>query len=650
MRSELKNIELIENYLLGNLNNDQKKSFEFELQNNLRLKEEVDTQKKLMLGLSLLAFTNDIKAYHPEFIAQEGTGGKFKWFLNSLLVIVVTGITSLVIFFNGGNKNEKNNSYKNDQNSSQITDKNNNQDVLLAINDSNSQVKYLNANHGSNSQSIGNNQLLSLTNKRSKTTLSSSKAIKNPTVMEPGDYIPVQDTIVNDSLLSDRNKINEDIFNRLQVPFEEVKIQAHLGGNFITKKSKSKFTIPAGILQNTNGETVNGEVTIKYREWRNAAEMAFCQIPMTHHENGEDFNFNSAGMFEIRAYQNGKELEISPEKTISVEFKVTEKLDSCYFWSLNDKTQKWTKLDTLNYSNNNAMRKNVVDMYDGGRYFRLFGRKLSIGPRTGVLTGSIKDNKQGEEKNMSDKYYISKRVLFFFYKNQKISPNYIDTGYVYSYLKRGTYKAELKDGKYSDMIVNKVRIKKNKVTELDFTIDLKKNQKNADYKTDYSLRHTNINSQQFISSLYNDSIYYNDYMSKAYAEQMHNQSLLFQTLHCNKFGVYNCDQIKRINQPVSVRPSFTNSSNDEIKPASTSIVSMIDLKRNAAFSFGAKEFTCSANGKNVVLLFSENKIYAIQNKEFSELKINKSGKYNLKMEDITDSIHSTKDLEKYLGL
>lgn len=635
MRNELKHIELIENYLLGKLNNDQKTAFELELQSNLKLQEEVDSQKKIMNRLAVLAFANDIENFHPEFIAQEGKGGKFKWFLNSIIVIIVAGITSLGIYFSNAKESKKNS--KSTVQQTEITGpKSEKTNTLLALNEPELNVNYSNISNNDNDNS--NSTLSRLSNSSFGNNSFGNK--KQPNVVEPGeDFVPDENTANNDTLSSDSTTTNlktteEDIFSRLQVPFEEVKIQAHIGGTFTTKNSKSKFTVPAGILQFEDGETVYGQVTIKYREWRNAAEMAFCQIPMTHQENGEDFSFNSAGMFEIRAYQNGKELKIAPDKEISVDFKVTEKLDSCYFWSLDDDSQKWERKDTLN----NLFNSNNRTIRMGDRYYN--GRESF-----GMLTGKLSHAADNRKVELNNNFRLSRRFLFLFYKNFQYSPNYTDTGYVFTFLKKGTYKATVNDPNYERVKVKKIKVKNGMISNLDMELASNKNNIGMAFKSKIKLE----NYTKEIPVDFNPYTYSNEIAESA-MQQWNNQAIVNQTLSCNKFGVYNCDQVKRISNPIQVRPSYTNTDNDELKTSNAAIVSMIDLRRNSAFSFGAKEFTCSPNGKIVVLLFNDNRVYAIPEQSFSELKIKRSGNYNLKMEDITDKIKSTKDLEKYLGI
>ena len=78
---------------------------------------------------------------------------------------------------------------------------------------------------------------------------------------------------------------------------------------------------------------------------------------------------------------------------------------------------------------------------------------------------------------------------------------------------------------------------------------------------------------------------------------------------------------------------------------------MIDLNYNGAFSFDPKSFTCSATGKNVLLLFTTSKkIYAVNSDNFSAMKIKSSGNYSFTMTDMTEIIKNTIDLENFLGL
>lgn len=120
------------------------------------------------------------------------------------------------------------------------------------------------------------------------------------------------------------------------------------GGKFTTA-SGSTLHIPANSVQMQNGTQVKGNYSLEYTEYRNAAEIAFSGIPMTFSENGTNFLFNSAGMYEIRAYQQGQELQLC--KPVTVDFNCTQTASDVSFYQLDDASGSWDKKYPVVFTN-----------------------------------------------------------------------------------------------------------------------------------------------------------------------------------------------------------------------------------------------------------------------------------------------------------
>jgi hypothetical protein len=108
-------------------------------------------------------------------------------------------------------------------------------------------------------------------------------------------------------------------------PFEQVKptftsfsVNPNEGGVF-KYPSGSQLTVPAAAFVNDKGETLNGEVTLHYREMHDFVDFFVAGIPMTYDSAGVNYNLESAGMIEIFAEQNGKRVNMAPGKAINVE-------------------------------------------------------------------------------------------------------------------------------------------------------------------------------------------------------------------------------------------------------------------------------------------------------------------------------------------
>jgi len=105
----------------------------------------------------------------------------------------------------------------------------------------------------------------------------------------------------------------------------------------------STITIPAGAIINPNGSAVKGKVTIKYREFHDAADLFVSGIPMEMKTNRKTEHFETAGMFEIRAEDAyGNALAVNPDMGITVRMGSFNSDSSFRFFHLDEQAQNWT--------------------------------------------------------------------------------------------------------------------------------------------------------------------------------------------------------------------------------------------------------------------------------------------------------------------
>lgn len=111
-----------------------------------------------------------------------------------------------------------------------------------------------------------------------------------------------------------------------------------------TVKSGTKITIPANGFVDENGNDVQGDIQFVYSEQRTPIDFILSGIPMDIEENGKKFFFNSTGMFEMKAYKDGKPVSLKAGKSITVDFKRTADLPNTNFYQLDTISNKWNKL------------------------------------------------------------------------------------------------------------------------------------------------------------------------------------------------------------------------------------------------------------------------------------------------------------------
>jgi len=114
--------------------------------------------------------------------------------------------------------------------------------------------------------------------------------------------------------------------------------------------SGTRIIIPEKSFVTSNGKRYDGPVKLFYREYRNPVDIMLSGIPMTGVENGETNYFQSAGMYEVWAYDNKNEkLQLAENKNLSIDFKTTTDSGSYNFYNLDTTTGVWTtKAENIN--------------------------------------------------------------------------------------------------------------------------------------------------------------------------------------------------------------------------------------------------------------------------------------------------------------
>ncbi|MFY9309844.1 MAG: hypothetical protein WAQ28_12425 [Bacteroidia bacterium] len=115
-----------------------------------------------------------------------------------------------------------------------------------------------------------------------------------------------------------KNKVSPPFANA-DIKFKNYSINAQRGLKIKYFETGSVITIPDSAFVDTNGKIIKGKVDIKYREFHDPADFFVSGIPMTYDSAGEKYHFESAGMLEMLAFQNGNPVFLNPEKRIVIE-------------------------------------------------------------------------------------------------------------------------------------------------------------------------------------------------------------------------------------------------------------------------------------------------------------------------------------------
>ncbi len=164
----------------------------------------------------------------------------------------------------------------------------------------------------------------------------------------------------------------------LDKAFTNYTIDASKGGE-ITYETGSTVSIPANAFKDSLGNTVTGKVNIMYREFHDATDILLSGIPMQYQDTtGKNQVFQTAGMLEIRAQQNGKDIFLQEGKSVGLRTASFQEDDGYNFYFLDEENRQWQEQGKPNSEVNTEKvallkdiekRKPVKFPYSANEYF-----------------------------------------------------------------------------------------------------------------------------------------------------------------------------------------------------------------------------------------------------------------------------------------
>lgn len=404
------------------------------------------------------------------------------------------------------------------------------------------------------------------------------------------------------------------LYNQNPVPtdFKVSEETIHIDPTQVTStpvlKGKSMLHIPAHAFVDINGRVVTGQVEIKMKEYTNVAEIAFSGIPMHFHSEGEKYDFNSSGMFEIKGSCSGSPIFIAPDKTLKIDYKLAQKNDNTHFYYLNPAINVWKLSERIepvkqkdNNNNKQVERAAIQEIAADGEW----------------ITNDA--NWHIDLKNDLKSYFIRWRTVqdttiqipdWAIKKGIKNNHTHFRTQYDTLYKGR--------DSAAYHQQIEKWRQQRQQLIEVENSF------KFSDDRTQGALLAEGINAG-------------------------HTYPDIVKGLNMKSFGVYNCDQILRVKNRVKILANYTNEDGTPIDNGH--VLSMISIDYNGAFSFSPNMFECNPEGNVVLALFTKDKkLYIYSNEAFQKLELKDYQPQTFVMKDMTKEINSSQKLGEYLGL
>lgn len=133
-------------------------------------------------------------------------------------------------------------------------------------------------------------------------------------------------------------------FENLNPAFNEFSLNADSAATLLLS-SGTEIIIPEKAFISATGNVTQGNITLKYREFHDALDIYLSGIPMSFNSFGKQSDFETAGMFEIRAFKKDTTLKLAPGKTINIKFASKASGSDYNFFGMDENKQQWEFID-----------------------------------------------------------------------------------------------------------------------------------------------------------------------------------------------------------------------------------------------------------------------------------------------------------------
>lgn len=443
----------------------------------------------------------------------------------------------------------------------------------------------------------------------------------------------------------------------------------------IITESGTQIKIKANSFLDKNGNPITGKVDINYREFHDVVDIILSGIPMTYDSAGTQYHFESAGMFEIKGFQNNEEVFISEVSPVSILLASKWEGERFNIYKLDAQSGDWSYLEKDTAGRKFAEVKtdsvqipkteNIVKLEKEvkkaqAKTKQIMGEK-PVEPRK--LQEKIQNLKiQVDEKEFPE-LALYKNLLFEIDENDKTyKPELSKITWDAASVKKGkeneTYILTFTKGKDEYSFVTRPvvgekdfpkakEIYERKFDEYEKTLAKRKEdeeKKRKELEAEYARLNAERNAQ-----------------IAAIQQRMANESaqriaaavttdIIYRSFMVSSFGIWNSDCPQNMPKGLMVSAKFTDKDNKELV---FNTLYLVEKGKNAAYSlmnYDYSKFTFNPESENLLLgVTKDNKIAVFKPEDFAALgKIDKSCKF--KMNVLKENFKNSDEVKKYLEI
>ena len=383
----------------------------------------------------------------------------------------------------------------------------------------------------------------------------------------------------------------------------------------------SLIKVPSNAFVDAGGNPVSGLIELKYREFHNVGEIILAGIPMTYDSAGAEYHFESAGMFELNAFQNGEPVFLAKDKIIEVSLASLDKNENKFNqYYLDPASKKWS--------------------YTGEDKPRIVSLPDSVGTTDSAKSGldlikPIAKKKSRQQFTVGISYDDYPELKAFDNVLFEVSPetkNFDPTTAKMKWDdvtvdrigKSDNYKLTfIGSGKTVEVIAYPV-VEKNDLKKSQATFD----QLYANYKMKTSVRENlDKNKERKLQGDLSVSQKAVNYF-KALAQAKENQriaenvsateEIIYRTFQVKNFGIWNSDCPASMPQEAIVKAKYVDETGQEVKIA---VVYMVETGKNALYTLydGKKVYFNPENDNTLIVMTKDNSMGIFTKDQFKYL-------------------------------
>lgn len=452
----------------------------------------------------------------------------------------------------------------------------------------------------------------------------------------------------------------EEKTNNKSTPLAEIDVEKTSFMIFPDQENKLEYFtgsvihIPANAFTDEEGNIIEGEVIIHYREFHHLAEILISGIPMTYESAGTQYHFETAGMFEISGMQNNEPVFIHPQKRITVEMASGNEGDYFNQYFLDTNAGNW------NYLGKDIAKKRTADNTELSSDLKTFG------------TSAGQKDKPIEPKKENPNFYsfeivfneeefpelnVYKGLKFQVDKNEKnFSEEFARIAWENATIARGTKEGEYlitlnKGGEHHSFNCIPVVAEKDYQTARaqyeKLFIQYKEKERSRLKKEEEKEKNMLDKQEKFEKELFEKQRRQTEELRRI-SEIYQTEKTVIRTFEISQFGIWNSDCPHLLPKGQSILASYTNERGESIKIQK---IFLVERNKNALFAYSNPEkLQFDPMSENILIAITdENRVCVFDHNDFKDMDT-KAKSQTIRMRGSSHQIKTVNDIIRLLDV